>query len=218
MSKDISKLRVTKMPGSYFAVNQDKIFPIENEYGIPIMAKVSVGDLDLSMPFLKYREKDRNGICHFFLDDYRFESVWNHPVKALRAVLTYKGAVSPDFSLYTDWPPALNIWNVYRNRWCGRLWNEYGQIVVPTVGWTTEESYKFCFLGIQSKSIVAMAYFKGSDFDSDKYFLKGYEELIKQIDPEKVLMYCNNMAVDIKDDRIIIKETFWQRRSKFIKS
>jgi len=214
MPKDINELRLKKVPGSFYSVNQDKIFPIENEYGIPTMAKVSVNDIDLSLPFLEYRSKEKEGICHFFLDDHRFESVWNHPVKALKAVLAYKGAVSPDFSSYVDWPLAINIWNTYRNRWCGKLWQEYGQIVIPTVGWACEKSYKFSFLGIPKGSIVAIGFFRRMGVEPGDFFLKGYEELIKRIDPEKVLVYASNFLEELKDDRVIVKKTFWQRRSK----
>lgn len=206
------------MPGSYFAVNQDIIFPIENEYGIPAMDKVSTGDIDLSMPFLKYREKNREGICHFFLDDYRFESVWNHPIKALKAVLTYKGALSPNFSVYLDWPIVICIWNTYRSRWCGRLWQEYGQTVIPSVSWGDKDTYDFCFLGIPKGAIVSISFFKTKLNTSGGYFLKGYEELIKRVDPEKVLVYASNFVEELKDDRVIVKETFWQQKAKLEKS
>src|SRR4030042_2707584 len=209
--------RSKRLPGSYYSVNQDKIFPIENEYGIPTMAGVSTNDIDLSLPLLEYRSKEKDGICHFFLDDYRFESVWNHPSKALKAVLSYKCALSPDFSSYVDWPIAINLWNTYRNRWCGRLWQEYGQTVIPTVGWASEQSYKFSFLGIPKGSIVAIGFFRRMGIEQGQFFFKGYEELIKQVDPEKVLVYSSKFIEELKDDRIIIKETFWQRKAKLEK-
>jgi hypothetical protein len=110
-----------------------------------------------------YRQRIRvnepldDGAVHCFLDDYRFETVWTRPYKALSALRLYTTLLSPDFSLYREWPLTLQLWNVYRNRWCGRFWQSQGFRVIPTVSWSTAASYDFCFLGVPKRGVVAVS-------------------------------------------------------------
>lgn len=86
-----------------------------------------------------YRERDDSGqrhaaaFCHFFLDDYRFESVWTKPDTALNRLHGFYGALTPDFSLYADWPLAVQQWNHYRRQWLGRYWQEHGLRVISII-------------------------------------------------------------------------------------
>jgi hypothetical protein len=129
------------------------------------------------------------GAIHFFLDDYRFESVWNHPNKALQALLTRRMTVlTPDFSLFADWPIAIQIWNTYRNRWCGARWQAAGLRVIPTISWSTPESYSFAFAGVEERSVVAISTV-GIRKASAALFEKGYIEMIARLSPSIVMCY-----------------------------
>ena len=76
-----------------------------------------------SVKFAGFNDKvDPEAICHFFLHDYQFERVWNQPKKYINKLLHYKAVLTPDFSLFTDYPVAVQIWNTYRNRWLGAYW------------------------------------------------------------------------------------------------
>jgi hypothetical protein len=94
---------------------------------------------------------------HFFLDDYRFETVWSRPLRALEHLSKHRILLTPDFSLYADWPLVMQQWNVYRNRWCGRYWQALGFQVIPTLSWSTSESFDFCFDGIPQNSLVTVS-------------------------------------------------------------
>jgi hypothetical protein len=37
-----------------------------------------------------------------------------------RHVASYVATLTPNFTLYPDWPSAAQICNTYRNRWLGR--------------------------------------------------------------------------------------------------
>jgi hypothetical protein len=54
--------------------------------------------------------------------------------QALQALAPCRVLLTPDFSIYRDWPPVANQWNVYRSRWCGRLWQEAGFEVISSLG------------------------------------------------------------------------------------
>ena len=77
-------------------------------------------------------------MVHFFLYDYRFERVWKNPDNDM-AVL------SPDFSMYLEMAPVMQIYNVFRNRWCGAYWASKGIRVIPSVNWGDESRFDFCF-------------------------------------------------------------------------
>jgi hypothetical protein len=148
---------------------------------------------------------------HFFTDDYRFETVWRRPNKALEALAPYQMVLSPDFSLYRDWPLMLQMWNVYRNRWCGRFWQEQGFIVIPTVSWSTAESYEFCFLGVPRRSIVAVSAV-GVNLDRSldyQLFLDGFQEMVRRLEPVVVLAYGRLPAACYGLVQIVTYPTRW---------
>lgn len=85
---------------------------------------------------------------HFFLDDYQFERVWNRPQYYLSRMRNFQCIFTPDFSLYTDMAMPVLIWNTYRSRLIGQMAHREGLRVIPTVSWSTPDSYRFCFDGL----------------------------------------------------------------------
>ena len=131
--------------------------------------------------------KNRNKIVHFFLDDYKFEKVYNYPQKYVDILKQYKAVLTPDFSLYSDMPLSLQLYNTFKNRWCGSYWQHNGIKVIPTISWSTLESFEFCFNGIEKGSTVAVSTLgvrKVKDL-----FLQGYNEMMKRIQPSLVICY-----------------------------
>ena len=59
---------------------------------------------------------------HFFLDDYQFNRVWTNPDRYIPMLQKFKYVLTPDFSLYTDFPKPLRIYNHYRKHWLGAYW------------------------------------------------------------------------------------------------
>ena len=99
--------------------------------------------------------------------------------------------LSPDFSLYREWPLTLQLWNVYRNRWCGRFWQSQGFRVIPTVSWSTAASYDFCFLGIPRRGAVAVSAVgvRQQDPVARQLFVDGFREMVARLEPVLVLSY-----------------------------
>lgn len=135
-------------------------------------------------------DKEEMPTLHFFLDDHEFERVWNYPKKYEKLLGRSNGSFTPDFSLYSDYPLAVQLFNTFRNRMCGAYWQEIGLNVVPTIGWSEEESFDFCFSGVEKGAIVAIAtrgvMKEGSEVR--EAFKKGYREMMRVIEPE--LIYC----------------------------
>ena len=87
-------------------------------------------------------------MVHFFLYDYRFERVWKNPDSDLERLSRYRAVLSPDFSMYLEMAPVMQLYNTFRNRWCGAYWASKGMRVIPTVNWGDESTFDFCFEGI----------------------------------------------------------------------
>lgn len=126
---------------------------------------------------------------HFFLDDYKFEVIWNDPNPRLEKLSQYKGVLSPQFSTYYTMPLSVQIYNTFRSRWCGAYLQAKGLTVIPTVYWGQAQSYWYCFDGIEKGSIVALSTL-GVKKEKD-FFLQGYNEMLKRIEPKAIICYCD---------------------------
>ena len=151
------------------------------------------------------RNRDNVGI-HFFERDYKFDRVWNEPNKYIPLLQSYKCALSPDFSMYSDYPRAMQIWNLYRNCWCARFWQDNGIKVIPSVMWVDEDSYDWCFDGMPKKSIVAVSTVGNMKTDEDKkYWIKGYTEMLNRLDPKEVLIWVRDFKWEFEGPTHYIK-------------
>lgn len=146
---------------------------------------------------LSKNRKDR--IVHFFLDDYKFEVIWNNPDSKVDILKEYRAVLSPQFSVYTEMPLPLQIYNIFRSRWCGAYLQARGVTVIPTISWGKPATFWFCFDGIEEGSIVAVSTL---GVRTEKaLFLQGYAEMLRRIHPKAVL--CYGKPFEEMDGRII---------------
>ena len=125
----------------------------------------------LLIGFDKTHLEDNNHLgrmVHFFLYDYRFERVWKNPDKDIEKLSRYRAVLSPDFSMYLEMAPVMQIYNVFRNRWCGAYWASKGIRVIPSVNWGDESTFDFCFQGIEKGSTVALSTYMASESEHHK--------------------------------------------------
>lgn len=126
-------------------------------YDMPVIQKTEhMPKSLLGFNYAKSSKKYESGI-HFFLDDYQFERLWRSPQTYINMLSKFDCVLTPDFSLYTDMPKAMMIWNTYRSRLLGNFWQQEGLTVVPTVSWADEDSFDFCFDGLPLNSILAIS-------------------------------------------------------------
>lgn len=146
-------------PGGWDTIGTREIFPCISPLGIPDLLPQDFAAVPADFQLQPYRTKHvdaDSSICHFYLDDYRFETTWNKPNAALVHLRRYWAVMSPDFSLYPQWPTVVNQWNTYRSRWLGRWWQSQGLRVIPTVNWADTASHAYCFDGIQPGQVVTI--------------------------------------------------------------
>ncbi len=140
---------------------------------------------------------------HFFLDDYQFQRVWNLPDKYLPMLSRYRYVLTPDFSMYADFPRAIQIYNQYRKHWIGAYMQLHGIRVIPSISWSDEESYEWCFDGEPVGGAVAVSSV-GTQADalSQELFLRGWREMLYRLRPEQIIFY-GEIPKECRDERII---------------
>lgn len=135
--------------------------------------------------------------CHFFIDDYQFERLWQRPDAYLDVLKPYKCVLTPDFSLYMDMPDAMQEWNRYRSAALGNYWQRNGITVVPTLSWAQPSSYGFCFKGIPKHSTVATSTVGvARDEAAQAVWRDGMREAMKRLEPRRVLLYGKDIGFD----------------------
>ena len=163
-----------------------------NYYGIPEIKGITELPEDAyftNSEFLR-KNKDYNSWCMFYEYDYKFERVWKQPKRQAKWLSNFKGAISPNFSVYIDIPLAMALWSVYKARWCGAYWESLGIPVIPDVSWGNKNTWDFCFEGLPKNSVVSVQDV-GNHEDGwiRDLWLDGFNEMIKRLEPSKILIY-----------------------------
>lgn len=128
----------------------DSLFPSDNDLEIP--------SLDLSMqaesceiPFVCYGEQKRTfrmkgkGTLHFYTDDYRFSTVYDHPDYITRH--EPRNIVEPNYSLFNETPIAFGLQAIYKKRTLARALQDQGIRVFADLN-VANKFYAYNLIGI----------------------------------------------------------------------
>ena len=146
----------------------------------------------------------------FYENDEMFERLWKSPNKYLPILKKFNGVVGVDFSLYGDYPIAIQVFNVYRSRLITHWLKRQGIKVIPNVRWSTECTYEFCFDGLKNNDIVFIGSHGCSKCKGDIKILElGLRKMIETINPRIICVYGKASAPifeEIKAKGIEIKQ------------
>lgn len=150
------------------------------------------------------------GIVCFFTEDERFERCWNQPVECAKRLQSqqWSAACTPDYSTWWNFPLAIKIYNIYRARWCGRLWQENGTKLIPclvTGGDPSQASMETAgiprnapLLGFECR-----AGFSGKNRDNQrKVFLACINAQLALLKPQRVFVYGGKDHADWLDGNL----------------
>lgn len=156
---------------------------------------------------------------HFYLDDYQFERLWNKPDAYYFDILKFDCMLSPDFSLYLDMPEPMKIWNIYRSRLIGAYYQSLGVKVIPTLSWGDEESFKYCFKGIEAGGTVSISTIGVKRHkEALEIWHMGVDEMIKQIKPKTIVVYGGEIKHDYQGvDVVYINNKIIEKLNKLKK-
>lgn len=166
-------------------------FKTVGKYEMPVIKKqkIDLEKIDLWC-YTKTKpndEENKDKTIHFFTYDWLFENVYDKPEIAMEKLDQYYALLTPEFSLYWDMPRALQIYSTFKNRWCGAYWQKQGKLVIPSICCAGEESYDFCFDGIEEGSVVAISTYCREEYKAQ--IMKSYNKMLEVIKPSAVICY-----------------------------
>ena len=170
---------------------------LANYYGdgpreIPIIRPEKFEPVRRFVPFDKANTCEKREDCclYFYVDDFIFDRIWYRLQMYTDLMKQFGAVISPDWSLYTDWPPAVNLYNLYRNNFVGRWLQDNGVKVYPNVSWTDEKSYEWCFAGLPKRATVAVSSMCSMKHkESRRLFIQGYREMMRRLEPETIIFH-----------------------------
>ena len=175
----------------------------EGYYQMPVLKPCNRVPKDLiGFNYMMSSDNKECGI-HFYVDDYQFERIWNNPKEYIDRISEYQCMLSPDFSLYREMPIAMKIWNVYRSRLVGQIYQRNGIKVIPTVSWCEEDTFDFCFDGLPHNATLSISTIGVKDDDESFGIWKaGVDEMIRRLTPKRLLIYGGEVDYDYGNIKI----------------
>lgn len=190
-------------------INQYNLFEYDEErtagrYNMPTISKVDHIPHELQGFNYILNKPDYSKGVHFFLDDYQFERIWHKSDFYIEKLVDFDCVLTPDFSLYLDMPIAMQIWNIYRSRMIGQMMQDLGLTVIPTVSWSTSESFEFCFDGLPKDSTLAISTI-GIKKNNEQYQIwkNGVDEMINRLSPKNLFVYGGKVDYDYKNINVV---------------
>lgn len=203
-------------------LNTSVLFETEDKFGFPeVESSPNFNCTDL-LGFHMAKNtlaKNSDKAVHFFLEDYKFEQVWTRPRDFINTFMYYGNIISPTFSIWSNQPYALSVFNMYRSRWCTRFYQEFGINVLVDCRWSDVDSYDYAFSGIKKHSPVIVNTVGTKYLENRRMFVNGFEEMLRRIEPSKLYVYGEYMPVhfDKYFDDVVYYESFWKKQRGKIK-
>lgn len=177
---------------------------LTEKWQMPILKKCTHVPEDLISFNYAKTSKDYGKGVHFYIDDYQFERVWNAPHNYVDILQQFDCILTPDFSLYTEMPLPMQIWNVYRSKMVGQIMQDYGLMVIPTLQWCREDSFEFAFDGIEPGGVVSVSTIGVKQQpDAKKIWTAGMDEAMRQLKPKAVVVYGGDIGYDFGKAKVV---------------
>ena len=185
------------------------------EYGIPQLQPCPLVP-DKLFPWEERSKYPVNGgAIHFYCEDVYLSSPWNKAPRLDHVPEVVKRAgvcLTPDYSIFVDYPKAVNIWNVYRARLLGALWQHQGIQVIPSLMWGEILTQgDFLFEGLPAGGTFAIS--TGHSQGDEALFQEFYTEALKRCQPDNMLVYGQGLKPWLEEQGCPVKR-YAHRRDK----
>ncbi len=161
------------------------------KYGIP---KIKAYHDTIPENFVTYSDhstsKDFSCGIVSYDEDKVIERIWKKPDKYIPFFSKFQCVGEPDLSLKVKYPLAIQISNTFKNHALAFHMQEHGIKILPSMSWSSTESYEFCFDGHEKGGAVIVSTIGTlRDERSSMYFKLGFQEMLKHISPDAVVLY-----------------------------
>ena len=161
----------------------------KGKYDFPLLKATKQVPLDLISYSRREHANDAHWL-HFYLDDYEFVFAIRYPPDCIVSFRRVAGVITPDFSLFSDMPLAMQIDAVFRGRVFGCWLQKIGVSVIPNVRWCDKRSLSFAFDGIPKGGTVAVGtHGCVREPRVKRLFLEGFDKMIERIHPKTIVVY-----------------------------
>lgn len=194
---------------------------LDGIYQIPIIPTCELDSfpqdsIDFEESFNRKIKNHRKLNVNFYIDDVKFNRLWNNTDKYLEHLKCFHSVTMPDFSISTGergMPFALNIYNKYRNHALAWYLHMNGIKVVPSVPIADKDSYDWCFDGLPQNSILSVCTngrvrAKASRIE----FCDGFKVMCDKLHPARVII-VGRIPDELKSD---VPITNYQTRNQRI--
>ena len=180
-----------------------------NEWGIPDLLPCHIDNLkDIPIQGFNFALTDKHpegkGV-HFFIHDYQFERIWQRPIRYTDFLRKFSFCLTPTFSTYLDMPYALNVYNVYRNRWCGRFWQDFGIQVIPAITFGSFENIDVYCAGIPKHSTIAISTMGEGRWAGYKGLYSIWDRVLELTEPDVILLYGKDLSANLSGNIVYKK-------------
>lgn len=194
----------------------------KDEKGIPFLKRdIYLEQIDwnnvkyTSHSNIKSVKDKENTIILNYQYDKTINCIYNDIFNYASKVYDFLAVTTPDYSAYINMEPWKIEENVSHNLWVGAWLQHLNLLVIPTITWADERTYDICFNHIEKGSIVTISTIGVSNCKQE--FLKGFNEMMKRIEPSLVLikgkrikgMYGNLLFIEF-DETFQIAKTYKQ--------
>lgn len=139
--------------------------------------------------YYRKRRSLKGYFVHFFIGDDHFDCIRKNPKRYLAMLKSADFIIAPDFSTYRNYPLPVLLKNAFDNLLLGAYFQRNGCNVVANVIWARPIFYNLTFSGqpegaticVSSKSLNLR------DKKGIQYWLHGYTEAIKRLNPKCVI-------------------------------
>ena len=177
----------------------------EGDFDMPVVGNYddveAIDYLALYSDLQDYHKTENTCVC-FYQYDHVFDGVhglYNSIIykdekrlnKFRERFKDVKYIIAPDYSLFGDFPNALQIFNIYKSRVCmSWLIANTKAKVIPNIRWSFPFTFDYCFDGIMKGSNIAVGVLgQVHNVANKKMFLEGLKKAIDRIEPKTIVIY-----------------------------
>ena len=173
-------------------------FETEGEFQFPVIKPVyELPKIERWLDLQEFRELNAKGAdlskcgLQLYNWDYQIQCLWLSPQKYTAALKKLAAVCAPDFSMYTDMPVVMQMWNHYKQQWLGAYWQANGVTVIPSIGWSTPESCEWAFDGVPRGGIVSVSTqgVRRNTEQAREFFRRGWGQATLWLNPCGVICY-----------------------------
>jgi len=201
----MSNYNVRKNFKDIFGAYLLKKLSFEGNFDMPVVGNFdNIENIDYLTLYsdLKDYNKTKNTCVCFYQYDHIFDGIhglYNSIIykdekklaKFCERFKNVKYIIGPDYSLFGDFPNALQIFNVYKSRIC-LAWLSLNTkaIIIPNIRWSLSFSFDYCLDGIIKGSNIAIGLLgQMHNLENKKMFLSGLKKVIDVIQPRCIIIY-----------------------------